>query len=225
MKEILRLSQAAAKQQSSVRMKGTIEPSGSRVTLDIHIGHDGGVGTVNESGKGGFQFVRQGSSIFIKGDEEFFRSFGGQSAATLLRGKWIKSSVTDRRLKSFADLTDRQKLFNSVLGRSSSLTKGAKTSVRGRPAIEVRGDNTAVLVATSGTPLPLQIRSQGSTTGALDLTEYGKTVTIKAPPADQVVDVDKLRSSTGTDSGTDTGTSSDSGTGSDSGYFSSTHSA
>jgi hypothetical protein len=195
--DILTKAVTALKGASSVHINGQITTGGKTIGLDLKVTDKNlGVGTLTMDGQT-VELTRTGTNVYMKADAAFWKQFAGDKGdviATLLQGKYLKASTTDAtygQLAGFFDLVDQMDLTGEA-------TKGETKTINGTPAIslvEKGGDSPGTLwVATQGEPYPLRL--EGPTgEGAIDFTEYNQPVDIRTPPADQVIDVSKLRPS------------------------------
>jgi hypothetical protein len=191
--DIFVAAQAAATGASAVHMSGTIMSGGAPITLDLHIvSAKGGTGHMTEKGAG-FDVVRIGNKVYIRGSEAFFRGIAGAAAAQLLKGKWLVGSATTGELSAFTSLTDLRKFFVGALGSHGTLTKGRETTVNGQKVIAVTDTSKGgtIYVATTGKPYPIELDSPGNgKQGKITFDGWNRTVTITAPKG--AIDVSKL---------------------------------
>ncbi len=196
--EILSKSKAALKKVQSLRVKGGGKSEGAAFQLDMRYGNGGkAIGTISNNGKT-IELRRIGQLVYLKGDRDFWTSIGGPSAANLFVGKYLKAPVSDKRVVDLASFTDKSRFVDQLLDPSGSkITKGGKKTIRGVQAVELldkSADGGSLYIATTGQPYPLQLvpSSSGGDSGRLDFLDFGKSVTVPTPPADQTVDVTKL---------------------------------
>lgn len=195
--EILTRAKAAFKKTESVRLTGGGSTGGETFTIDMTYGADKAIGSVSNGGQK-IELRRVGKIVYLKADKAFWTQTAGAAAAELLSGKYLKAPLTDQRVAQLASFTDKDSFVDQVLDPDGTVTKGGTKDVRGTPAIGLVNKDTTgggtLYVATSGEPLPLQLTPEGSgsDTGSLDFLDYGKSVTVAVPPADQTIDVTKL---------------------------------
>jgi hypothetical protein len=195
--EIVNESRLAADSASSVHVSGSVNSSGSPVTLDLSLASGkGGTGEISQNGFA-FKLVLTGTTAYISGSSAFYRHLGGAAAAQLLAGKWLKVPATTGEFSSFSSLANMSKLIDATLASHGALQKGATTTVGGQQAIAVT-DTTkggALYVATTGKPYPLQISKGGAESGKITFDRWNQPVTI-TPPASSV-DLSELKSLSG----------------------------
>jgi hypothetical protein len=196
--QIMSRAQAALKKASSVHLKGKMASEGEQFTIDLRMSDKGGTGTMTQAGQT-LQLLRIGTTVYIRADEDFWRTqTGSDAAAELLKGKYLKGTTSDPKVASLALFTDADKFVAELFSPKRTVTKGAKKTVRGVEAISLISpgkDGGTLYVATRGEPYPLQIASNTqSEPGLIDFLDYGAPVKLTAPPADQVVDTSKLGS-------------------------------
>jgi len=181
--EILAATKAAAESASAVHVSGSLVSGGAPLTLDLSLVEGtGGKGRISENGLS-FELIEVGGTVYISGSTEFYKHFAGPAAAQLLQGKWLKASATTGSLGPLGSLTDLKKLVNVALAQHGTLTKGAKTTIAGQPAIALTDTTQSgdLYVATTGQPYPIQISKSGAGGGSIAFGEWNKPVTITAP--------------------------------------------
>ncbi len=191
--EILTAAKSAAESASSVHVSGSMVSGGAPITLDLSLAKGkGGKGRISENGLS-FELVQLNGTAYISGSPEFYKHFAGPAAAQLLQGKWLKASATTGSLATLASLTDLQKLIGAALAQHGTLSKGAKTTIAGQPAITINDatQGGSLFVATTGQPYPLQISKSGAGGGKITFGEWNKPVTITAPA--NAVDISELQ--------------------------------
>jgi hypothetical protein len=194
--EILAKAVSALQAAKSVRIKGEGGAGGERFSIDLRYAGENSTGTLGSSGQT-IELRKLGQTVYLKGSREFWTDNGGEGAAQLLAGKWLKTPVTDPRFGKLSEVTDLRETAESILDPDGTITKGAEKTVNGVPSVGLVSsgkDGGTLWVATTGEPYPVRIEpgAQSGQQGALDFTGYGESVTVEAPPADQVVDVSKL---------------------------------
>ena len=101
---VLADARSAATGATSAHVSGNISSSGTPTTLDLSmVRGKGAKGSMSTNGLG-FDLVRVGDTVYIKGSDDFYKHFAGAAVAQLLHGKWIKASATSGRLKSPTDM-------------------------------------------------------------------------------------------------------------------------
>jgi hypothetical protein len=199
--EIVQQAKRAFQDAKYVHVKGNGDDEGVLYAVDMHLkagsGTTGGKGklTVNHNTA---ELLRVGKDAYIKGDADFWTATtGSASAAELLKGKYLKGSTSDSRLKGILFFTDADFFAKTLFKTEGGLTKSERRTIGGVDTIGVKtsGKEAATLfVATTGEPRPLQLVSTGVAAGGgnLDFLDYDKPFDLKAPPADLVIDASKL---------------------------------
>ena len=191
--EIVDRSLQALREAVSFRMKGATTNEDMKIDVDLRYRGEDVIGTVTVDGAG-LELIKVGTLLYIKPDESALKelSNGNSSVAALLRGKWLKGSAISGDLSSFGEIAD----IDQVLKPSGELSKGETKDVNGTPAItleEKSADGDKLYIAIVGPPYPLRMEGEGGgSRGALDFSEFGAEVDIKAPPSTEVVDIDQL---------------------------------
>jgi hypothetical protein len=193
--QILARAKSALSAADAVHIAGSGKDADTSVKIDMRYGEDGAAGTFFIDGQR-LDLLRVRDDVYVKGSTSFWTTFADASVGKLLGGKYVKTSTTDARFKDLADITDLSAAAEGFLEPDGTITKGKTSTVAGQPAIalESKGATGGTLyIATTGRPYPLSIEDAPSSTGSkLTFTDYGKPVTVKAPPASQVVDASTL---------------------------------
>lgn len=193
--QILQDAKAALTSASSVHLVGDVDASGSKVHLDLVVKGGGGMkGTFSQSGSSA-DILEVGNTLYLKmGAAMLTAQKADPATVQLLKNKWLKASAGSSAVGGIGDFGDLSKLADRILVPGGKVTKGAQKKVAGTDAIGLTSDadkNSTLYVSTQDAR-PLQIQNTGSDGGTLSFTGYGSSVTIAAPPADQVVDMSKL---------------------------------
>jgi len=188
--EILAAAKRALSDARSVRLRGEFVEDGEKVGVDLAIKESQGArGTITALGVT-FDLVRVGKQVFIRPPESFYRKQGGAQAVALLGGKYLKTSVKD---KDFADLVSFTSLdaLDELLTPTGELTRTKVRTVAGQEVVGlVDSDEGGVLyVATTGSPLPVQLAAEepgasdqdSSASGKLDFLDYDEPVDLQVP--------------------------------------------
>lgn len=182
--EILSATKSAADSATSVHIAGSLASGGSPITLNMYLASGtGGRGKLAENGLS-FELIVVDNSIYIKGSPAFYSHFGGSAAAQLFRGKWLKAPASSGELASLASLTNLSKLIDQALADTSTLVKGATTTVAGQPVVELTdaAKDGSIYVATTGKPFPVQLVKRGTESGKITFSGWNQPITLTPPP-------------------------------------------
>jgi hypothetical protein len=198
----------ATKAATSLHMVGDGKADGEQMTLDLALDNKGAC-TGKIGTKGATADLLQADKImYMKGDEKFWQVTAGEDGASaeegkamaeLLKGRWMKMSKTNAgELADLCDLNALMKEMDKDKSERKGMTKGADTEVDGRPAVVLtkkksNGETLTMYVAKEGEPFILKtVEAGGEEPGTVVFSDYNKPVTATAPPADQVMDPEKL---------------------------------
>jgi hypothetical protein len=192
--EILAATKAASDTATSVHVSGSIVSDKSPITLDMNLlANKGGRGKLSESGLA-FELVQVNGTVYIKGSAEFYKHIGGNAAAQLLQGKWLKAPSSDADFASLSQLTDLRQLVDQTLASHGALKKTGTTTVNGQKVVGIT-DTTkggTLYIATTGKPYPIEISKGGSGGGKISFDRWNSPVTLAAPA--NAIDVAQLQS-------------------------------
>jgi hypothetical protein len=176
----------------SVHVSGSVTSNSSPITLDLSlVAGKGGGGQMSESGLS-FKIIDLNNVVYLNGSDAFWRHVGGNAAAQLFHGKWLRAPATGQ-FASIAALTDVRTLFSKLLSGHGTLAKGGTSTVAGQKVIAVR-DTTmggTLYVATTGPAYPIKISKSGSQGGRIVFDRYNQAVSVKQPAGS--IDVSNLK--------------------------------
>lgn len=185
---ILTKAQAAAKAANSVRIKGAVSDGKDRMVLDVRVTKNGGQGSITTS-DGGMSVMVIGKTAYLKMSNKFWRSQTKSKAEAdavvgLIAGRWIRTTMSDKDLGSFALFASKAQFFDTLFEPSGTVKKTAPKTVDGVPAIGL-GDGDGTLWVDTATARPVSLESGSD---KLSFSEYNRVTMPKAPPASQVID-------------------------------------
>jgi hypothetical protein len=191
--DIVKASSNAIQTAKSVHVSGALSDGGQSIKLDLNIlSGKGATGSMSQNGLS-FKIIAVGKFVYINGSPGFWKHFGGNAAASLFQGKWLKAPSTNSDFASLASLTDLHKLAQSLLTGHGSLSKGSTSTVNGQKVIGIKDSQGQLYVATTGKPYPIQIAKSGASAQHVDFDKYNATVNLAAPS--KSIDISQLQGS------------------------------
>jgi hypothetical protein len=176
----------------SVHVSGSVRTGGSSTTLNLNLlNGKGGRGSMSQNGLN-FQIVAVDQEVYLNASPAFWRHVGGNAAAQLFSGKWLKAPAGGQ-FASLAALTNLQQLFTKLLSSHGKLAKGATTTISGQKVVAVT-DTTkggTLYVATTGKPYPIEIVKSGSQAGQVNFDHFNESVSLTAPA--NAIDISQLK--------------------------------
>ncbi|MET9374672.1 hypothetical protein ABZX98_11045 [Streptomyces sp. NPDC002992] len=198
----------AMKGATSLHMVGDSKADGEQMKMDLALDNKGAcTGKMTVQGANA-DLLQADKVMYMKGDEKFWQVTAGEDGASaeegkamaeLLKGRWMKMSGGNAG--ELADLCDLNALIKDMDKDKSDrkgMTKGADADVDGKPAVTLikkksTGETITMYVAKEGEPFILKVvEAGGDEPGTMALSDFNKPVTATAPPADQVMDPEKL---------------------------------
>ncbi|MFE0105690.1 hypothetical protein [Streptomyces sp. NPDC059009] len=193
-KEIADKAADASKGAGSFRVTGEGKQADKSVKVDFSVAKSGDcTGKTDAGDKGVGELLVSGKTQYVKGDEAFWKnSMGSSAAAGKLAGKWVKTPNEKQEGTCSADQMFQSKKLKNVKREKDSDVNGKKAAVLTK---NESGKKTTFYVAAEGKPYFLKVvTSDKEGPGTMYFTDYGKPVTVKAPPADQVADLKEVMS-------------------------------
>ncbi|MFF3172618.1 hypothetical protein ACFVQ0_08335 [Streptomyces sp. NPDC057900] len=190
----------ATRDAASVRVKGNVrQQGGNEIRVDFHVDdQDRCTGTMTGQGASA-DVIQVGQTAYVRGDEKFWKNAlkgqaGAEKAIPKVRDKWVKSQPGQAGIEGMCDKQAFLASMDSDKSERKGMTKGGTSEVDGKKAVALEkkqpgGEKITTYVATEGKPYILKsVTEGGKQPGEVTLTDYGKKVDAKTPPADQVVD-------------------------------------
>lgn len=197
---VLQHASANTEAAFAVHLTGTGDDSGQTVTFDLSVaGSDGCTGTVAETKEGSVQLIFDGSTVWIKPDDEFWREATGVTDPAQLaavEGKYITATASDSSLGKITSLCQ----LNTVLKGFASIPatdardeiKGPVTRINGQRVLKVSDtkDSAYAYVTDTAQPKLLQLidpDADGLTGLTYTFGYPGTPVAITPPPASEII--------------------------------------
>lgn len=189
----------AARGAESVRLSGSVVSKGRTYRLDMRLKGNGGLGEVSAKGGPRFELLRVDQDLYLKANADFWANQGkgdaeptetDLAAARKLEGKYVKVPPGDPAYKQLSGFTDKDVLLDGLLTLQGERETGDRGEVEDVRTIEVRaakGAGGILSVALIGKPYPLRLE-RGGDAGVVQLLEWDKEFTLRAPEKDQIVD-------------------------------------
>ena len=197
---VLQHASANTEAAFAVHLTGTGDDSGQTVTFNLSIaGTDGCTGTVSETKEGSFQLIFDGSTVWIKPDDDFWREAAGVTSPAQLaavEGKYITDTASDSDLGKVTALCQ----LKTLLTGSSSITaaearhtiKGQVTRINGQRVLKVSDTTDSAYVYVTDTTQPRLLQLVDPSADGLTGLSYtfgypGTPVAITPPPASEII--------------------------------------
>ena len=191
--QVLSDAKAAASSASSAHVAGNIDSAGTKISLNLTTARGKGAkGSMSVNGAG-FDLLRIGDTVYIRGSDAFLKQNGGALAAQLLHDKWLKASATQGRYSTLAALTDIAQLLGKVNSTHGKLVNDGETTYHGAKVIRIRdaSDNSKFYVAAVGKPYPVAlVGGKTNQSGTITFGDWNKHVALAAPSGS--IDISKL---------------------------------
>lgn len=191
--QVLADAKATASSARSAHVAGNIDSAGTKISLDLSMARGRGAkGSMSINGAG-FDLLRIGDTVYIRGSDAFLKENGGALAAQLLHGKWLKASATTGRYSSLAPLTSIALLLGKVSSTHGKLVNDGQMAHHGAKVIRIRdaSDNSKFYVAAVGKPYPVAlVGGKANQSGTITFGDWNKRVALTAPSG--AIDISKL---------------------------------
>ncbi|MBM7170676.1 hypothetical protein JQK87_20220 [Streptomyces sp. G44] len=185
----------ASKGAGSFKIAGEGKQDGKPLKMDFSIAKSGECkGKMDGGAKGTAEFLVTGGTQYMKGDEAFWKdSMGGSAQASRLKDKWVKTPNEKKEGICDADEMFKSSELKGLKREKDAEVDGEKAAVLTK---KESGKKSTFYVATEGKPYFLKVVTTGKEDpGTMYFSDYGKPVAVKAPPANEIMDLKELMSS------------------------------
>ncbi|MDQ0940923.1 hypothetical protein [Streptomyces sp. V1I1] len=214
---------AATQAARSMRMAGQVTSEGERASVDLAVDNKGACTGKLGFGGGSAELRQVSKVLYMKGNEKFWRASlsessspgtDGEGVVELVKDRWIKMPAgSAKAMGGVCDLKAMLAERDKDTSERQGMTKGPDAEVNSVPTTTLvkkqpGGETITMYVAKKGEPYLIRVvRVGGDGPGTMTFSDYNKPVKAVAPPADQVVDLEKLGTglSAGPGSGSGTG--------------------
>lgn len=187
--EITQKAVANLKATPSVHVSGSLTDSGTTVTMNLTAGTTSCAGTMFLSGTGSFQIINTGNTVWMKPDNQFWKTSAGSDPAvlSLLEGKYLKTTMADGNFKSLVEFCRPAGLAAVFSPVESGMVKGKTTVISGEPAVPLLDTGDSGSLDVSDSVAPKIVRLAMGKNQQLDFTAYGVPVRVKVPPTSETL--------------------------------------
>jgi hypothetical protein len=181
----------AVQAATSVHLSGTLRNGGKPIGLNLGLIRSGDfAGTITQNGVP-LTLIDAGGKAYVKATAAYLKQLKvSPSVCAVMCGKYVELTSADAA--SLARNLSMSALLSSFTGRAPRFTNAGTTTVAGRAGQVLAGpDGSRLVVAATGTPYPLRAVGKNGG-GTLTFTRWNAVPKPAAPPADQVINLNKL---------------------------------
>ncbi|MFD9862390.1 hypothetical protein [Streptomyces alboflavus] len=185
----------ASKGAGSFKVSGTGNENGKPVKVEFAAAKSEDCqGKTRSAARGTSEIIVSGGTSYIKGDAKFWENATrGSSMGDKIKGRWMKLAQGQENKTCDKDVMFESTKLKGLKREKDAEVDGEKAAVLTRAK---NGKTVTYYVAMDGKPYFLRIDKKDSDGPAeMTFTDYGSAVTVKAPPADQVVEQKDLMGS------------------------------
>jgi hypothetical protein len=183
----------AVQAASSVHLSGVLRNGGKPIGLNLGLIRSGEFsGTLTQNGIP-LTLIDAGGKVYVKATAAYLKELKAPaSVCAVMCGKYVE--VSSAQARSLSGSLGMSALLASFTGKLPQFTNAGTTTVAGREGQVLRGpDGSRLVVAATGTPYPLQAVGKQSN-GTLDFSQWNAVPRPTAPPASQVINLNKITS-------------------------------
>jgi hypothetical protein len=189
----------AVQAASSVHLSGVLRNGGKPIGLNLGLIRSGEFsGTLTQNGIP-LTLIDAGGKVYVKATAAYLKELKAPaSVCSVMCGKYVE--VSPAQARSLSASLGMSALLASFTGKLPQFANAGTTTVGGREGQVLLGpDGSRLVVAATGTPYPLQAtgkRSNGGkqSNGTLDFSQWNAVPRPTAPPASQVINLNKITS-------------------------------
>ncbi|MFH8488504.1 hypothetical protein [Streptomyces longisporoflavus] len=185
----------ASKDAGSFKVTGEGKQESKPIKVDFSVAKSGDCEGKMDGGAGGTaEFLVSGETQYMKGDAAYWKNaLGGSGQTSRFEDKWVKTPNGQSAGVCDADAMFQTKDLKKLKREDDADVDGKKTAVLTKSE---SGKKTTFYVAAEGKPYFLKVVTDDKADpGTMNFSDYGKSVAIKAPAPDEVVDLEELMKS------------------------------
>lgn len=203
-KEIAERAIDATRNADSLRLDSRGETEEGSYRTNLALDKQGDCRGTDEFSDESAQVTKTGDTTYTKGNDALWRTYADQMGSDAQSATRVADFMEDRWLKApsggdplgLAEFCDADFWLHGV--KTGGLRKAGTIEVDGQPTISLTRQKAEVTdtwyVATEGQPYILKYTSSGGDAPfESTVKDYNKPIDAKAPPADDVVDLNRLR--------------------------------
>jgi hypothetical protein len=191
--------QKAVRAASSVHLSGVLRDGGKPIGLNLGLRRSGEFsGTLTQNGIP-LRLIDAGGKVYVKATAAYLKELKvPASVCSVICGKYVE--VSPAQARSLSGSLSMSALLSSFTGKMPRFTNAGTTTVAGRQGQVLRGPGgSRLVVAATGTPYPLQAVGRqgnggGPSHGTLNFSQWNAVPRPAAPPASQVINLNKIPS-------------------------------
>lgn len=191
---------AAVKQADTFHVTAVGTSDGQSLKIDMHYGAGVSTGSLTLGGSR-IDLIEAGGKTYFKAPDEFWRKQAGAKADAVLAvvgGKWVLAPRDNQDFAGLVSFADRNAFVAQLDDKSTPhhYVSAPGRTIDGVDTVGVKDttDGSVLYVARTGTPYPVLGESKDSTGGGtFTFGDWNQPVTADAPPADQTVDLSRLK--------------------------------
>jgi hypothetical protein len=126
--------------------------------------------------------------VYLKGNDEFNRKFGGALGAQLLTDRWLYGPADQASLVEAAGSLDYRAVVTDALKVDGKLRKESPTTFDNQRVIRLRDDDSYYYVALDGTPYPVAVTKTSKSQDGIRFSNWGQEVSVSAPDPGSLLD-------------------------------------
>src|SRR6478752_5708842 len=187
------------KKLDSVKVAGTVTSDGQEISLDVQSGSGGNCTGSITVGGGTTELLGVDGETWMRPDEAFWRSFGGDSADQILSvvgDKWVVIGADEDSFNQFCDVDQLlDELLKDDKDDGSTYKKVGTDEVDGDDVVKVEnndpedGPSIGYVLADDPHYLVKVERTEGDEQGSVTFSDFDEEFDVEAPADDDVVDL------------------------------------
>jgi hypothetical protein len=199
--EIAKAAKADMGDLKAVKVSGQVTSSGQEISLDLQSSSDGDCTGSIGIGEGSADLLGVGGSMWMRPDESFWRTFGGDSADQMLAivgDKWVVVPDDEESFHGFCDVDDLLDQLLKDEGDGSTYSKNGTDTVDGDDVVKIDnedpddGTSTGYVLVEDPHYLVQVEKTDGDDTGSVTFSAFDEEFEVSEPAEDEVVDLDSL---------------------------------
>jgi hypothetical protein len=193
-KQVLSRAVSDLKSAPSFHIAGTADEQGTTIRLDLTYKHGTGCkGTLGLPSSGSIYLLVIGGTAWLKPDQAYWESNAGSAAPSVIAAvgsKYLTAPTSGSSVSGLAQLCNANSLASSFTS-PKDIAKGGTSTINGQQALALKDPAKSATLYVTDTSSPQMLRltsTLSGSSGRIDFTGYGNSVTLTPPPASETLD-------------------------------------
>jgi len=168
---------------TAFHVQGRVKSGSSGLGINLYLGSAGSVVTVTTHGDQTVSFITNGTSLYMKANQPFWRSAAGAKAAPLFAGRWLDVTSDKKDFSDFSKQVNKGALLSQcgVGGSASYVGHATVNGIKVTKVHQLENQESDTYYIEGGS-IPYILRVTAKNFGDIVFSDYGVQPDTSEPP-------------------------------------------